>query len=596
MNPADDQRAERPGTIVPPSPLGRRRVAILLAAILLLGAFLRVYRVTELEPGIWDEGCYLLEARFLSTFTRAVWRSGETFLEEKRTKRDLWKRDAQFQRIREETRGEPPRYGRILHDTLAAAADLLVGERPWTGDLVNALFGTLTILWVFYLGRLMYDDRIGLYAALIFSVMGYHVHYSRSWLAEADTLFFIVPAFAFYYRSRLRKDRGNLTAAGLFLGTGFTAHNRCIVILALIILLEILFSRGGGTEERREAKSRVLLLLACFLLPSVLWESFYHVVLLAFRRLAVVMTTPTYLEQVLHGFWHSLLWGYISQRFPPAGFLTFPYLYLHMDGLAAFLLLLAGLFVAWRRRGLADKVLGAWFLFPFVLYSTTSAGLTRFFSMILPPAAVLSAATFFPGPSPRAHRSRGNSLAALGPPLVLLVVAATAVRVDWTRVIPPATGYGKAMAFLDRKDPAARLIATAPPLLQVYAGVDRVAKPPATMEELEGLYRKGHRYYVIDYNRTLYTYYQMNRVEVMDRVSGALDPIFSCANPFILRHQNAFEGNLYFWKTIRMLERGREEKLDRIRIYDLAEFFPPRGAGETGPEEDRATSPAPEAH
>ena len=159
-------------------------VALLL--ILLLGASLRFYRITELEPGIQDEATYLLEARFLSSFCAAVWDSAKLVVKEKMSGEDLWKRGEQLPGIRERTRGLPPRYGRILHDTFVAAGNLLAGERPYIGNVVNAIFGTLTILAVFFLGRTMYDDRTGLIAALIFSVMGYHIHYSRSWLAEAD--------------------------------------------------------------------------------------------------------------------------------------------------------------------------------------------------------------------------------------------------------------------------------------------------------------------------------------------------------------------------------------------------------------------------
>ena len=223
-------------------------VALLL--ILLLGASLRFYRITELEPGIQDEATYLLEARFLSSFCAAVWDSAKLVVKEKMSGEDLWKRGEQLPGIRERTRGLPPRYGRILHDTFVAAANLLAGERPYLGNVVNALFGTLTILAVFFLGRTMYDDRTGLIAALIFSVMGYHIHYSRSWLAEADTMFFLVLAFFFYYRSRFRYpelSQKDLALCGLVLGIGFTVHNRCIVIFGLIFLLDLLlFWRPGG--------------------------------------------------------------------------------------------------------------------------------------------------------------------------------------------------------------------------------------------------------------------------------------------------------------------------------------------------------------
>ncbi len=565
------------------SAAGKARVArwkcvTALLLILLLGASLRFYRITELEPGIWDEGSYLLEARFLSSFCEGVWKSAKLFVEERISGRDVWKKEAQLSSIREGTKGLPPKYGRILHAGFVAAANLAAGERPYTGDVVNAAFGTLTILAVFFLGRLMYDDRVGLAAALLFSVMGYHIHYSRSWLAEADTLFFFVLAFFYYYRSRFRYpelSQTDVALCGLWLGIGFTVHNRSIVLFGLIFLLELLLYRRPGGIGRNVKRMRLFLLTSFFLLPSFLWETAYHLMFILFRRLQVPMTTPTFLEQVLYGFWHSLLWGYISENFRPSGFLSFPYLYQHMNGILSLLLLLAGLYLAFRRRSLADRILGAWFAFPFVLYSLTNAGLTRFFVLILPPAAILSAAALFPAPGRGVRQSlRARRAYVYLRPAVLALVVITGVACSWTRVLPPASGYAKAMAFLKGR-PTTKQFATGMPLCQVYVGADNVMRPPESMEQLEALYRQGFRYYVIDYNRIIYTYYQMNRVEVMDRIAQALEPVSSTPNEFILRPQNTFEGNLYFWKTLAIMKAERERKMDRIRIFDLDQYFHP---------------------
>lgn len=547
-----------------------------LLLILILGAGLRFHRITELEPGIWDEACYFLEARYFSTFGKAVWDSTKLYLREKLSREDLWKKEVQLPKIRDQVEGLPPRYGRILHDTFLAAGNLIAGESPHVGNLVNAIFGVLTIVAVFFLARTMYGDRVGLVSALILSVMGYHIHYSRSWLAEADTLFFLVLAFTFYYRSRCRfpvLSQIDLALCGVFLGIGFTVHNRCIVLFVLIVVLELLLFRKQAAIPRPAKVTRLLFLVGFFLLPSFLWESFYHLIFIIFRRLQLVMTNPTYVEQVLYGFWHSLLWGYVSENFRLAGFLTFPYLYRYMNGLIALLVLGAGLLLAARRRSLADRILGIWFLFPFVLYSFSNAGLTRFFALILPPAAVLSAAVFFREGEDEAKGSRWKRRAhTYLKPAVLILLVVTGLLLSWKRVLPPASGYGTAMAFMGEQS-TTKVIATGEPLCQVYLGVDRVKRPPASLEELETLYREGFRYYVIDFYRIIYTYYQMNRVEVMDQVTGQLDPVFSTSNAFILRPQNIFEGNLYFWKTLARMKRGREEYLDQIRIFDLEGYF-----------------------
>jgi len=76
--------------------MSRWKCVAALLLILLLGAGLRFYRITELEPAIWDEGVYLLEARYLSTFCTGVWESARLLLEEKRTGKDVWKKGKQL--------------------------------------------------------------------------------------------------------------------------------------------------------------------------------------------------------------------------------------------------------------------------------------------------------------------------------------------------------------------------------------------------------------------------------------------------------------------------------------------------------------------
>jgi len=572
-------------------------VWVLLFLIIVLGASVRFYRITDLEPRIWDEGMYVLEGRYLSSFCASVWESARLFVRERLTGQDVWKKEAQLDLIKERIHGVAPVYGRILHDAFLAAGNLLAGETPYVGHLVNALLGSLTILWVFLLARRMFDERVGLYAALIFAVMGYHIHYCRSALAEANSLFFEVAAFYYYYRSLFRSaslSARDMVWCGLFLGLAFTVHNRSIALLGLIALLELFLSRRAPASlERARPGARMLLLVGFFLVPSFLWEGLYHLVLIVFRHLQTVMTAPTYLEQVLLAFWHSLLWGYISENFRLAGFLTFPYLYFHLNGIVASLVLIAGIAMALRRRSLADRVLGVWFGLPLLVYSLTNAGLTRFFSLILPPAAILSAAAFSSGRAAAAGRG-SHSISKARPwartrgvatSLALFALVWTALYTAGTKILPAASGYGTVVSLLEKQGDA-RMIATGVPLFQIYAGVEAVRKPPASMEELRRLYEDGFRYYVIDYNRIVYTYYQMERVEIMDRVAKDLEPTFNVSNTFILGPAFAFEGNLYFWKTLEILEKARDEEMDRIRVYDLREYFgspppPDQGEGES---------------
>ena len=88
--------------------ISRWKCVVALLLILLLGASLRFYRITELEPGIQDEASYLLEARFLSSFCAAVWDSARLVVKEKMSGEDLWKREEQLPGIRDRYKGPAP--------------------------------------------------------------------------------------------------------------------------------------------------------------------------------------------------------------------------------------------------------------------------------------------------------------------------------------------------------------------------------------------------------------------------------------------------------------------------------------------------------
>ncbi|MEW6443401.1 MAG: glycosyltransferase family 39 protein [bacterium] len=549
---------------------------LLLVAALAPGVYFRITDLSGQGPRLWDEGIYLQEARFLYTLTQAVWDSAVLKGREAVTREDLWKKDEQIAALGRRIRGAPPIFGRVTHDATLALGMLVWGPQDAAvGARVNALTGILSLFLLYGLARRLYGSRAAFFATLVFSLMGYHIHYCRSTMAETTTVAFLIAAFHFYAASRtLREHRSSrsLALAALLLGLAFTTHNRMIVAWGLFVLLEARFWICGPAPVRLR---RFAAFHVFFLLPLVAWELPYYLAFLATKHMNIVVSAPTYFEQVVVALGRSALWGYISKAYRLDGFLTFPYLMAVSCGVLPLALAAAGLVAGLRRRSPADLLVASWFLLPYCLYSFTTAGLARVFTVLLPAAALLAGSLWADGSKepwfPRIRAGAGPFWVQTAAVVLLL---GNGLYFGW-RSARSEDGYAEVAERLRARGEEG-IVTTNVPVLEVYCGQERVANvPPASRQELEALFENGHRYYVIDCNRQLYAWFQKERVEVMDAVAAAAAPVTIVPNPFVRDPLTLFEANLFFWDTLRLQGEVERLALDRIEVYDFGQLFQP---------------------
>jgi len=85
------------------------------------------------------------------------------------------------------------------------------------GKYAALIFGTLSILLIFLLGRQLFDEKAGLFAAAIFSVLPLAVNYSILQLSDAPFLFFYLLSLLFFFKA-LEKPKLNLFLFFVFAG------------------------------------------------------------------------------------------------------------------------------------------------------------------------------------------------------------------------------------------------------------------------------------------------------------------------------------------------------------------------------------------
>ncbi len=105
-----------------------------------------------------------------------------------------------------------------VYPVLQHGATTILGPNLLSLRIISVVFGTLTIPAVYQLGRLLYDRRIGLLAALLLAVLPPHVHFSRLGLNNiADPLVGTL-ALAYLVRALQQGQRRDYALAGLMLG------------------------------------------------------------------------------------------------------------------------------------------------------------------------------------------------------------------------------------------------------------------------------------------------------------------------------------------------------------------------------------------
>lgn len=176
---------------------------LILFFILTLAAFLRFYELPSYPPGLYPD-----EAM-----------NGNNALEALHT--------GQFNVFYPENNGREGLFINIQALFLWATGPANAGE-PWMLRLPSAIFGTLTVLGIYLLGRELFSEEVGLLSAFFLATNFWHLNFSRIGFRAILAPFFIIFALYFFLRAvktRAPKKRAlHAILAGVFFGLGFYTY------------------------------------------------------------------------------------------------------------------------------------------------------------------------------------------------------------------------------------------------------------------------------------------------------------------------------------------------------------------------------------
>lgn len=196
------------------------KTKILLVAIVILAAALRLYKIDNVPPSIsWDEAAVGYNAWTVAEYGKDEY--GKTF-------------PLTFKSFGDDKHP--------VHIYSTAIFVKLFGLSEFSIRIPAALFGVLNVLLMFYLGKILFKNEwIGTVAAIFLTISPYNIQFSRFNHETNFALFFFLLGLVTFFKA-LDGKKYLLPISFLSFGIDlFTYHSAKVVVPPILILLGILY-------------------------------------------------------------------------------------------------------------------------------------------------------------------------------------------------------------------------------------------------------------------------------------------------------------------------------------------------------------------
>ncbi|MEK7553273.1 MAG: glycosyltransferase family 39 protein [Patescibacteria group bacterium] len=230
---------------------------LLLSIIVIIAAFLRLYNITELPPGLYPD-----EAM-----------NGNNALESLST--------GDWKIFYPENNG---REGLFIN--IQALSIALFGNFPWALRAVSAIFGILTVLGVYFLAKEIFNKNIALLSAFLLATSFWHINFSRIGFRAIMAPFFLTWGIYFLLLAlrQIKEQKSpkfyilNSIFSGVFYGLGFHSYIAYRATPALILIIIALYwfqNKDPETEQVHygaswQIRKKILLVASGYTLVAII--------------------------------------------------------------------------------------------------------------------------------------------------------------------------------------------------------------------------------------------------------------------------------------------------------------------------------------
>lgn len=515
----------------------------------MIAAVIRLYHIQNRGLWYWDEGLFIMGARFLRW--RIYWLSTEIL--------QFFGFVSQIPPV-ESYQGYPVFLQKPVHVILLSVFSAFFDNDILAAIHYSIIAGLLTIVLTAELGRMWFNPLTGLLAATWLAIQPAHVHYSRLALHEMDSMALFLVLLLGWSRFPCESDKSLKTAATGF-ALGFTAcltigtSYRYLPYVALACLWEFtgfLSIRSTFTRFRLRWLGMLLGVLFCVILLNFCYR-------LAFYPEFSWSEPASYIEVLRikflsdeSSFDAKHLWYYIR-------------MFYRFDGLFPTVIWVIALAVLPLRRTYSHLKLASWLLLPLILFSLTTTRVPRTVTGLYPFIALTWASlidwmTTASIPL-KSHRVRATTA------IALCVISFGAMFSQLPAIWILKSGYPDVIEWL-RKQPDARHFSTMYPVYAVYQGRESVGPVAFTLDEIARDVRNtGIRYLTVDWQKFLR--YSRGVYEI----EKAVLPVFA-----VPHDPGAFFASLYenhLPSDVPLLQ--QDATLQYLKVYDLYQALPALG-------------------
>jgi len=180
----------------------------------------------------------------------------------------------------------PPVYFLTLHYWVKLFGDSLLYAR-----FLSVIFGVLTIIMLYILGRLLFNERVGLLSAFLSAISMFHIYYAQE--ARMYTMVAFLSLVSMYFLVKLFEKRTFAISTGYVLSSFvllYTHYSALLVILAqnIYFIVMVLFKRKELHELNPKRWFKLQVLLVVLYLP---WTQ------VAIRRFVGIQTASYWIPQ-----------------------------------------------------------------------------------------------------------------------------------------------------------------------------------------------------------------------------------------------------------------------------------------------------------
>jgi len=158
--------------------------------------------------------------------------------------------------------------GPVYPTLIALAYYTLIKNYELAGILVSVIFGTLLVLPVFYLGKEIFDEKVGVLSGLLVAVQRFLHTPSGSVLTEATYHFFIATTVLFGWHAFSQGKFHTILLFSLFVSLAYMTRPEGIGFLFVFFIWVLLINPPEGKRVWKKRAGIVLLATFCFLLFS----------------------------------------------------------------------------------------------------------------------------------------------------------------------------------------------------------------------------------------------------------------------------------------------------------------------------------------